>query len=93
MIYSAIKVNNSHGTVGDFLKEVITSNSEVSIVSVYFKIYAYNKLKFLFEEPVSIKSLAQNKVNFSARPKNRTQINIAYQTSEITVNENGKFYE
>lgn len=73
MSYSAIKDNNKHGTVGEFLKDVITENSEVSIVSAYFTIYAYHKLKenfdgirklnFLFGEPTFIKSLDPEKVN------------------------------
>ena len=73
MDYSSIKDNHSHGTVGDFLKQVITNGSEVSIVSAYFTIYAYhnlksnldgiNKLKFLFGEPTFIKSLDPGKVN------------------------------
>jgi len=73
MNYSAIKDNHKHGTVGEFLKDVITGNSEVSIVSAYFTIYAYHKLKenfdginklnFLFGEPTFIKSLDPEKVN------------------------------
>jgi len=73
MNYSAIKDNHKHGTVGEFLKTVITGNSEVSIVSAYFTIYAYHKLKenfdginklnFLFGEPTFIKSLDPEKVN------------------------------
>ncbi len=73
MNYSAIKDNHRHGTVAEFLKTVITGNSEVSIVSAYFTIYAYHKLKenfdginklnFLFGEPTFIKSLDPEKVN------------------------------
>ncbi len=73
MNYSAIKDNHKHGTVGEFLKDFITANSEVSIVSAYFTIYAYHKLKenfdginklnFLFGEPTFIKSLDPEKVN------------------------------
>lgn len=73
MNYSAIKDNHKHGTVGEFLKNAITINSEVSIVSAYFTIYAYNKLKenlnginklaFLFGEPTFIKSLDPEMVN------------------------------
>lgn len=73
MSNSAIKDNYKHGTVGEFLKEVISENSEVSIVSAYFTIYAYHKLKdnfdnikklnFLFGEPTFIKSLDPEKVN------------------------------
>ncbi|MFH2108541.1 MAG: helicase-related protein [Chrysiogenia bacterium] len=70
---SAIRDNRTHGTVGDFLKQAILSNSDVSIVSAYFTIYAYhqlknnlngiNNLKFLFGEPTFIKSMDPNKIN------------------------------
>jgi hypothetical protein len=73
MNYSSIRDNHAHGTVGDFLKQAILSNSEVSIVSAYFTIYAYhqlkdnldaiNNLKFLFGEPTFIKSMDPDKVN------------------------------
>jgi len=73
MSYSSIRDNHLHGTVGDFLKKAISTNSEVSIVSAYFTIYAYhqlksnldgiNQLKFLFGEPTFIKSMDPNKVN------------------------------
>jgi len=73
MNYSAIKDNHSNGSVGEFLQTVITSNSEVSIVSAYFTIYAYHNLKsnldaihqlnFLFGEPTFIKSIDPEKVN------------------------------
>jgi hypothetical protein len=71
--YSSIRDNHSHGTVGDFLKHAISDNSEVSIVSAYFTIYAYhhlkdsldtiNNLRFLFGEPAFIKSLDPDKTN------------------------------
>jgi len=38
---SFIRDNHSNGTVGGFLKQSITKNSDVSIVSAYFTIYAY----------------------------------------------------
>ncbi len=73
MIYSTIRDNHSHGTVGDFLKQAVLKNSEVSIVSAYFTIYAYhqlkknldgiNNLKFLFGEPTFIKSMDPDKIN------------------------------
>ena len=73
MNYSAIRDNHTHGTVGDFLRQAISINSEVSIVSAYFTIYAYHhlknnldsisKLQFLFGEPTFIKSLDPDKVN------------------------------
>src|SRR3990167_5489679 len=71
--YSSIRDNHSHGTVGDFLKQSINQNSDISIVSAYFTIYAYhrlksnldniNQLRFLFGEPTFIKSLDPEKVN------------------------------
>ena len=73
MNYSSIRDNHFNGTVGDFLKEAILENSDVSIVSAYFTIYAYHKLKtnldgikklqFLFGEPRFIKSMDPAKVN------------------------------
>jgi superfamily II DNA or RNA helicase len=71
--YSSIRDNHSHGTVGDFLKQAISNNSDVSIVSAYFTIYAYhhlksnldniNNLRFLFGEPTFIQSIDPEKVN------------------------------
>ncbi|HBM15391.1 MAG TPA: ATP-dependent helicase [Lentisphaeria bacterium] len=73
MDYSSIRDNHKNGTVGDFLKKTISTNSEVSIVSAYFTIYAYGQLKnnldsiknlkFLFGEPRFIKSMDPDKVN------------------------------
>lgn len=70
---SFIRDNRSFGSVGDYLKQVITANSDISIVSAYFTIYAYhqlknnldniNGLKFLFGEPTFIKSMDPNKTN------------------------------
>ena len=73
MSNSAIRDNHEHGTVGDFLKQAISTNSEISIVSAYFTIYAYQHLKnnlddikrlrFLFGEPKFIKSMDPDKIN------------------------------
>jgi superfamily II DNA or RNA helicase len=64
---SAIKDNYKHSSVGEFLQQVITANSDVSIVSAYFTIHAYTclkqvfnsitKLRFLFGEPTFIKAI------------------------------------
>ena len=72
-IPSNIKDNYKRGTVGDFLKEHIEKDSELSIVSAYFTIYAYQYLKdklndikslnFLFGEPSFINTLDPSKVN------------------------------
>lgn len=73
IINSSIKDNHNNGTVGKFLQEVIGGESKLSIVSAYFTIYAYEKLKdqlnsiehlrFLFGEPTFIKSIDPTKVN------------------------------
>ena len=72
-INSSLRDNHRRGTVGEFLIENIKNGSELSIVSAYFTIYAYQKLKpelesvshlnFLFGEPTFIKSLDPNKTN------------------------------
>lgn len=72
-INSSIRDNHKRGTVGDFLISNIKNGSELSIVSAYFTIYAYQKLKtalesvnhlnFLFGEPTFIKSPDRNKAN------------------------------
>jgi superfamily II DNA or RNA helicase len=70
---SSIRDNKNRGSVGQFLIENINPESNLSIVSAYFTIYAYShlkeqldcisKLNFLFGEPTFIKSLDPTKVN------------------------------
>lgn len=70
---SKILDNKSRGTVGDFLKSNIEKDSELSIVSAYFTIYAYMALKdkldsikelnFLFGEPSFLRSINPDKAN------------------------------
>lgn len=72
-ITSSIIDNRNRGTVGEFLKENIKPQSDLSFVSAYFTIYAYEKLKgelesintlnFLFGEPTFIKSIDPDKTN------------------------------
>ncbi|MDR0610681.1 MAG: phospholipase D-like domain-containing protein, partial [Planctomycetaceae bacterium] len=73
MSNSTIIDNYLHGSIGDFLAESITPNSQLSIVSAYFTIYAYQKLKekldtiehlrFLFGEPTFVNNLDPEKTN------------------------------
>jgi superfamily II DNA or RNA helicase len=70
---SSIRDNKNRGSVGQFLKDNIKVESDLSIVSAYFTIYAYsnlktqldsiNELKFLFGEPTFLKSLDPTKIN------------------------------
>jgi hypothetical protein len=63
---------NKDRSIGTFLKQKIQANAELSIVSAYFTIYAYEKMKdelegiknlrFLYGEPTFIKSLDPDKV-------------------------------
>lgn len=73
MDYSSIRDNHDNGTVGEFLHENLEADSDVSIVSAYFTIYAYhhlrnkldsiNHLRFLFGEPTFIKDVDSNNEN------------------------------
>ena len=70
---SSIRDNHKRGSVGEFLKESIAPNADMSVVSAYFTIYAYKQLKdkldainhldFLFGEPKFLKSLDPEKNN------------------------------
>jgi len=68
---SSIRDNHNHGTVGQFLKEKIKDNSDLSIVSAFFTIYAYdalkselekiNRLRFLYGDPSFTESVDPTK--------------------------------
>ena len=73
---SGIWDNHHRGSIGEFLKEKILRNSDLSFVSAYFTIYAYAALKdqldpishlrFLFGEPQFIQSLDPDKTEKKA---------------------------
>lgn len=70
-IDSGLRDNYTRGTVADFLKEKIQEGSQLSVVSAYFTIYAYDALKdfldridhleFLFGEPSYVNRLDPSK--------------------------------
>ncbi len=70
---SSIIDNRKRGIVGDFLSDKISMESNLSFVSAYFTIFAYEKLKaeldnikhlrFLFGEPTFINSLGNERAN------------------------------
>ena len=67
---SGIRDNLRRGTVHDFLENAIQNGSTLSVVSAYFTIYAYEKLRhsldqieelrFLFGDPDFVKRMAPN---------------------------------
>lgn len=70
---TSIRDNHTFGKVGEFLKDKIKPSANLSVVSAYFTIYAYQKLKdeldnieklrFLFGEPSYLKSIDPSKIN------------------------------
>jgi hypothetical protein len=68
-----IRDNHTHGKVADFLVEKIAAGSQLSVVSAYFTIYAYEalsaeldqigKLHFLFGEPRFIATIDPEKTD------------------------------
>ena len=73
---SGIRDNHRRGSVADFLRSKIQNGSQLSVVSAYFTIYAYEALKsqldqikhldFLFGEPRFIASLDPEKTESKA---------------------------
>jgi ERCC4-related helicase len=71
-----IRDNHKYGIVGEYLQQHIKPNSQLSVVSAFFTIYAYQQLKekldsidhlrFLFGEPTFIKSIDPEKSNVRA---------------------------
>jgi len=67
---NSIRDNFSNGSVGEFLVDNIENNSNLSFVTAYFTIYAYEKLKpqldnvkslrLLFGEPRFIKNVSSS---------------------------------
>lgn len=68
---SGLRDNHTRGSVAEFLKAKVQTDSKLSIVSAYFTIYAYDALKdclngidhldFLFGEPSFVNRLDPNK--------------------------------
>ena len=73
---SGLRDNHTRGTVADFLREKSLVGSQLSIVSAYFTIYAYDALQeeleriehldFLFGEPSFVNRLDPNKTEKKA---------------------------
>jgi len=73
---TGIRDNYNRGSVAEFLREKIKDGSNLSIVSAYFTIYAYDALKetlnsakhlrFLFGEPSFVRSLDPQKTETQA---------------------------
>ena len=90
-----IRDNRHRGKVSDFLREKIKSGSELSVVSAYFTIYAYdalkgqleqiNNLKFLFGEPRFITSLDPDKTDGKAFKIEDDHLDIAQRLKQKDV--------
>ena len=75
-----------YGTVADFLRDKIEDGSALSIVSAYFTIYAFNKLRdelssikelcFLFGEPSFIGGIDPQKTESRAFELTETGLNL-----------------
>jgi SNF2 family DNA or RNA helicase len=73
VLASGIRDNHTRGPVADFLRSHITADSQMSVVSAFFTIYAYDALRqhldriehmaFLFGEPRFIRSLDPSKTD------------------------------
>src|SRR5271170_824103 len=84
---SGIRDNHHRGAVADFLKATIHSGSQLSVVSAYFTIYAYDALHeyldqiehldFLFGEPRFISSLDPEKTEKKAFILDGTGLHLA----------------
>jgi hypothetical protein len=89
---SGLYDNRDRGKIVDFLREKITDGSELSIVSAYFTIYAYDclreeldaitSLRFLFGEPRFISSLDPDKTDKKAFQIEDTQIKLSNQLEQ-----------
>lgn len=84
---SGIRDNHSRGSVADFLKKTIKEGSNLSVVSAFFTVYAYEALKdvfdkidhmdFLFGEPRFIHSLDPEKTDKKAFVIDSTGLKLA----------------
>jgi phosphatidylserine/phosphatidylglycerophosphate/cardiolipin synthase-like enzyme len=84
---SGIRDNHTRGIVADFLKTRINYGSQLSVVSAFFTIYAYDLLKncldriehmdFLFGEPKFIRSLDPDKTEKKAFLIDSTGLKLA----------------
>ncbi len=87
LLPSGLRDNLERGSVGEFLQQKIAADAELAIVSAYFTIYAYEKLKtqldaiarlrFLFGEPTSVDSLDPSKTEKKAFHLLDDQIQLA----------------
>lgn len=61
VLTSGIRDNRDRGSLGDYLKENIKTDSELSIVSAYFTIYAFNHLKTHLKDIKNLRFLFGNR--------------------------------
>ncbi len=86
---SGLRDNYTRGTVDDFLRAKTQNGSNLSIVSAYFTIYAFDALKeelncmenldFLFGEPSFVNRLDPNKTEKKAFLSNEDSLKLSNQ--------------
>ena len=94
-VKSGIRDNRHRGTVAEFLAERVAAGSNLSVVSAYFTIYAYEalskqldgveSLQFLFGEPRFIKTLDPEKTDKKAFKIEDEGLTLANRLAQKTV--------
>ena len=94
-LLSGIRDNHARGSVADFLREKIQTDSGLSIVSAYFTVYAFDALKgplnqigqldFLFGEPTFINRLDPERVEKKSYLLNESGLELRNQLQQKRV--------
>ena len=89
---SGIRDNHHRGTVAEFLSAKLSSGANLSIVSAYFTIYAFDALKdklldidhlnFLFGEPRFIKALDPERTDKKAFKIEDDQLELSHRLEQ-----------
>ena len=95
LLMSRLLDNHTRGAVGEYLRERIRTDSDLSVVSAYFTIYAYEALKtqlddvrgmrFLFGEPSFIKGLDPTRQRSPGVRIERDELKLEHQLRQSRV--------
>jgi len=82
---SGLRDNHTRGSVADFLKAKIKSESQLSVVSAYFTIYAYDALKNYLDRIAHLDFLFRRTlVRQSPRPEQDGKENVYHRLKRVT---------